>query len=146
MLVTAAVLAAAWLIAAAVRALSAYRSSSSPTQVLAASRLWPRVSATVALLLALVMLATVALMVWMPGLVDSGFLGWLHLTPAERLAMHLPVALTVLGGWTVVLAVVGWRRGWWPKMVTGGYAALAVVAITLVAQFAAWHLIGWGLA
>jgi hypothetical protein len=47
---------------------------------------------------------------------------------------------------TVVLVVVGWFRGWWPKMVRGGYAALAVVAVTLVAQFAAWHLIGWGLA
>jgi CubicO group peptidase (beta-lactamase class C family) len=146
MLVTAAVLAAAWLIGAAVRALGAFRSRSSPTQALAMSQLWPRVSATVALLLALVTLATVALMVWMPGLVDSGFLGWLHLPPVQRLAMHLPVALTVLGGLTVVLVVVGWFRGWWPKMVRGGYAALAVVAITLVAQFAAWHLIGWGLA
>jgi hypothetical protein len=146
MLVTAAVLAAAWLIGAAVRALGAFRSRSSPTQVLAVSRLWPRVSATVALLLALVTVATVALMVWMPGLVDSGFLGWLHLPPVQRLAMHLPAALTVLGGLTVVLVVAGWLRGWWPKMVRGGYAALAVVAVTLVAQFAAWHLIGWGLA
>jgi hypothetical protein len=60
--------------------------------------------------------------------------------------MHLPAALTVLGGLTVVLVVAGWLRGWWPKMVRGGYAALAVVAVTLVAQFAAWHLIGWGLA
>jgi hypothetical protein len=85
-------------------------------------------------------------MVWMPGLVDSGFLGWLHLPPVQRLAMHLPAALTVLGGLTVVLVVAGWLRGWWPKMVRGGYAALAVVAVTLVAQFAAWHLIGWGLA
>jgi hypothetical protein len=98
----------------------------------------------VALLLALVMLGTVALMVRMPGLVDSGFLGWLHLSPVKRLAMHLPLALTALGGSTVVLVVAGWLRGWWPKLERGGYAALAVVAITLVAQFAAWNLIGWG--
>jgi CubicO group peptidase (beta-lactamase class C family) len=144
MLVTSAVLAAAWLIAAAVRAVRGFRSRSNPTPVLAGSRVWPRVSATVALLLALVMLASVALMVWMPGLVDSGFVGWLHFPSVERMAMHLPLALTVLGGWTVVLVVVGWLRGWWPKLVRGEYAALALVAITLVAQFAVWHLIGWG--
>jgi hypothetical protein len=85
-------------------------------------------------------------MAWMPGLVDSGFVGWLHLPLVQRLVMHLPLALTVLGGCTLVLVVVGWLRGWWPKRVRSEYAGLAVAALMLVAQFAAWHLIGWGLA
>ncbi len=59
-LVTAAVLAAAWLIAAAVRALGRSRSRSGATPIPAASRLWPRVSATVATFLALVTLMTLS--------------------------------------------------------------------------------------
>jgi hypothetical protein len=43
-----------------------------------------------------------------------------------------------------VLVAVGWFRGWWPKMVRSEYAALAVVALMLVGQLAAWHLVGWG--
>jgi CubicO group peptidase (beta-lactamase class C family) len=145
-LVTSAVLAAAWLIAAAVRALGRSRSRSSGPPVPVVSRFWSRVSATVATFLALVSLTTVALIVWSPGLVDSGFLGWLQLPLVERLAMHMPLALTVLGGLTVVLVVVGWLRGWWPKLVRGEYAALAVAALMVVGQLAVWHLIGWGLA
>ncbi len=143
-LVTAAVLAAAWLIAAAVRALRRSRSRSGATPVPAASQLWPRISATVATFLALITLTTVALIVWMPGLIDSGFLGWLQLPLVERLAMHLPLALSILGGLTLVLVVVGWLRGWWPKLVKSEYAALAVAALMVVGQLAVWHLIGWG--
>jgi hypothetical protein len=144
-LVAAAGLAAAWLIAAAVRALRPSRAADSgDVPVPAGSRLWPRVAATIATLLALVMVAAVALVVWMPGLVDSGFLGWLHLPLIERLAMHLPQALIVLGVSTLVLMLVGWVRGWWPKLVRGEYAALAVAALVLVALLAVWGLIGWG--
>jgi hypothetical protein len=143
-IMTAAALAAAWLITGAARALRRSRTHSDAVPVPAMSRLWPRVSATVATILALVTLATVGLLVWMPGLIDSGFLGWLHLPVVERLAMHLPLALAVLAGATTILVAVGWLRLWWPRMVRGEYAALAVATLVLVAQLAAWHLIGWG--
>jgi hypothetical protein len=58
--------------------------------------------------------------------------------------MHLPIALMVLGASTLVLMLVGWVRGWWPKLVRGEYAALAVAAVVLVALLAVWGLIGWG--
>ena len=91
------------------------------------------------------MLGTVALLAWMPGLVDSGFLGWLDLSPAERLALHLPLAVAVLGASTVALVASGWIGRWWSSAVRLQYAALAVAAIALVPLLAGWHLIGWGL-
>jgi hypothetical protein len=104
-------------------------------------RTWPRVAAAVTTITALVTLATVGLLVWMPGLVDSAFLGWLRLPPVEWLAMHLPLALVALGTSTLVLVIVGWGRGWWPRLVRSGYAVLAVAALVLVAQVAVWGLI-----
>jgi hypothetical protein len=81
----------------------------------------------------------------MPGLVDSGFLGWLNLPIAERLAFHLPLALAVLGGCTVALGAAGWVGRWWPSAVRQQYAALAVAAVALLVQLASWRLIGWGM-
>ena len=78
----------------------------------------------------------------MPGLVDSGFLGGLDLSLAERLAVHLPLALAVLGASMVVLAASGWIGRWWSRAVTLQYAALAVAAIALVPLLAGWHLLG----
>ena len=45
----------------------------------------------------LLMLTTVALLAWIPGLVDTGFQSWLDFSVAERLAPHLPLAVVVLG-------------------------------------------------
>jgi hypothetical protein len=136
----AAVLAGAWLIAAAIRSV---RRSRSDGDAASEPSVWRRAAATIATLLALVTLGTVGLVVRMPGLVDTGFLGWLHLPPVERLALYLPLALTILAAGTVALVVLGWRKGWWPRPVRSEYAGLAVAAMVLVAQLAAWHLIGW---
>jgi len=86
-----------------------------------------------------------ALVVWMPGLVDSGFLGWLDLPLAQRLALHLPLALAVLGASTLVLEAAGWVLRWWSSALRLQYAVLAVASIAVVAQLAAWQLIGWGI-
>jgi hypothetical protein len=90
------------------------------------------------------MLATVALLVWIPGLVDAGFQGWLDLSLAERLAVDLPLAVVVLGASTVALVVWGWIGRWWSSAVRLQYAALAVAAVALGALLAGWHLVGWG--
>jgi hypothetical protein len=145
-LATAAVLAVVWLVTAAARTLSRFRFRTHRTAGPPKGDLWARVAAAVATVTALVTLATVALIAAMPGLVDSGFLGWLDLPVAQRFAFHLPAALIVLGGCTVALAAVGWVRHWWPRATGSSYAGLAVAAVMVVAQIAAWHLIGWGLA
>ena len=90
--------------------------------------------------------ATVALLAWMPGLVDAGFLGWLDLSPAERLALHLPLAVAVLGCLHGGSRRVGLDR---PLVVERGEAAVrrpcgrgdrARSRYSLDG-----HLIGWGL-
>ena len=91
---------------------------------------------------ALIILGNVTMLVWLPGLVDSGFLGDLDLTPAERLMVHLPLAVTVTGAAMVVLSAYGWARRWWPRPVALQYAALAAAAIAVAPLLAAWHLIG----
>ncbi len=80
----------------------------------------------------------------MPGLVDSGFLGWLEFPLALRLAAHLPLALAIAGACTVALVAAGWVRRWWSSAVRLQYAALAVATIALLAQLYAWRLVGWG--
>jgi CubicO group peptidase (beta-lactamase class C family) len=131
---TAPLVALTWLVAALVRSLRRSPSQRSPR--------WRRLAALVASATALLTLATVALLVWMPGLVDSGFLGRLDLSLAQRLAVHLPVAVAVLGSSMMVLAAWGWIARWWSRAVTLQYAALAVAAVSLVSLLARWHLIG----
>ena len=100
-------------------------------------------AAAVASATALLTLAMVTLVVFIPGLVDVGeFRGGLELSLAERLAANLPLAVAILGVSTVVLSASGWIGGWWSRAVTRQYAALAVAAIALVPLLAGWHLIG----
>jgi len=141
---TAALAAAAWLVASAMRAVrrrarrTSYQRSSRP-------RGWRRITATAAALTAVLVLGNLGLLVWAPGLVDSGFLGWLEIPLAERLLLHLPLALAVLAGCTVVLTTAGWVQHWWTNAAWVQYAALSAAAAVMSAQLAAWQLIGWGL-
>ena len=132
-----------WLVAAPVRS---FRRSSPPRSSSrnqrAATRRWRRVTALVASATALLTLGTVTLLAWLPGLVDTGYTGHLDLSPAEQLAVHMPLLLAVLGASMVVLAASGWIGRWWSRAVTLQYAALAVAAIVLVPLLAGWHLIG----
>ena len=142
----AALLAVAWLVAALARTVR--RSAGSRSSLAGertATRRWRAVAAAVASATALLMLGTVALLVWMPGLVDAGFLGWLDLSLTERLALHLPLAVIVAGASTVALVASGWIGRWWSSAVRLQYAALAVAAVALGALLAEWHLIGWGM-
>jgi CubicO group peptidase (beta-lactamase class C family) len=140
-----ALLAATWLIALVARTVR--RSDPRPPfkGQPPTTRRWRRLAAAVATATALLMLGSVALVGWMPGLVDSGFLGWLELPVVMRLAMHAPVALAVFGPGTAVLAAVGWVGRWWSGAERAQYALLAGASIALVVQLAGWRLIGWGI-
>jgi hypothetical protein len=142
----AALVAVAWLASAPVRSLR--RSGdprSSSLRPRTATRRWRRITALVASATALAMLGNVALVARLPGLVDTGFVGDLDLSLAWRLALHLPVAVLVLGAATVALVAWGWIGRWWSSAVRLQYAALAVGAVALGALLAGWHLVGWGI-
>jgi hypothetical protein len=95
-------------------------------------------------LTAMLVLGTVAGLVLVPGFVESGFIGWLEVDLPLRLVMHVPFALTVAWVCLVGIGAAGWLRGWWPGLVRLEFAALTVAAAFVVAQLAAWRLIGWG--
>ena len=133
----AALVALTWLVAALARSIR--RSDGSRSS----SRRTPRVTALVASTTALLMLATVALLAWIPGLVDTAaFPGDLDLSLGQRLGAYLPLAVAVLAASTGLLAASGWAGRWWSRAVTLQYAALAVAAIAVVPLLAGWHLIG----
>jgi hypothetical protein len=141
MLGAAALGAVTWLVAALARTVRRSTSAGQPP----ATRRWRAVTAAVAGATALVVLATVAVLVWLPGLVDTGFLGWLDLSLGERLLLHLPLAVVVLGAATATLVAAGSIGRWWSSAVRLQYAGLAVAAVSLGALLAAWGLIGWGM-
>jgi CubicO group peptidase (beta-lactamase class C family) len=140
---TAALAAAAWLVAAAIRVVRR-RTRRISYQRPCWPRGWRRVTATAAALTAVLILANAALLIWAPGLVDSGFLGWLEIPLAARLLLHLPLALAVLAGCTVVLTTAGWARHWWTTAALIQYTALSAAAAAMAAQLAGWQLVGWG--
>ena len=140
---TVALVAASWLVATLVSTLRRRRGMAEagpPT-----SHGWRRLTAAVGALTAILALGAVALLTAFPAIVDSGFLGWLEFPLAQRLVLHLPLALTVLAGCLAILCALGWSRRWWPRGVPPSYVALAAASLVLVGQLAAWRLIGWGL-
>jgi CubicO group peptidase (beta-lactamase class C family) len=141
----AALIAVTSLVGALVREARRRGSRSDPTNEPVQARRRGRITAAVATLTALLMLGTVALIAVMPGLVDSGFLGWLELSAPMRLALHLPLLLVAGTVATAAMAAAGWVVGWWSDAERSRYIVLAVAAIALVAQLAAWRLIGWGM-
>jgi CubicO group peptidase (beta-lactamase class C family) len=141
---TAALAAAAWLVGSAIRTVRR-RALRTPSQRPSWPRGWRRVAATTAALTAVLVLGNAALLTWAPGLVDSGFLGWLEVPLAQRLLLHLPLALAVLAGCTVVLTTAGWARHWWTNATRVQYATLSAAAAAMTALLVGWQLVGWGL-
>ena len=93
---------------------------------------------------AILVLGAVAFIVALPAGVEAGFLGWLELAPAQRLALHLPLALAVAASGLAAICLVRWARRRGSDAMPRRDAALAVASLALVAQLMAWGLIGWG--
>jgi len=107
---------------------------------------WRLLAAVAGTLASVLALATIALMVAIPGLVDSGFLGRLEVPVALRVAFHLPMAFAVAGGLLIVVTAAGWVRGWWDRQVRIRNGALALTTSLFLVGLASWRLIGWGFA
>jgi CubicO group peptidase (beta-lactamase class C family) len=113
-----------------------------------ASTVHPRLRlamSVLASLAALVALATSLLLIALPGLVDSGFLGGLQVPIALRLVLHLPLVLAMLAATMVVLEVVALARRWYGVQFEVRFGVLAVALGVLAIQLMAWHLVGWAL-
>ena len=86
----------------------------------------------------------IALIAVLPGLVDSGFIGWLDFPPGQRLIWHLPLAVAVLMVALLGIGTIGWIQGWWARSVRLQYTGLFLATAFLTAQLTSWGLIGWG--
>jgi hypothetical protein len=110
------------------------------------ARRWSRLETVIATVAAILVLVACALIAAIPRLVDVGFLGWLELPFAIRLALHLPLALAIVAASLVALAAVAWARGWWSPTRGRRLVALMVATTAVAFQFGAWDLVGWGFA
>jgi len=88
---------------------------------------------------------TVAVIRAVPGFADVGFLGWMAFPLPVRLALHLPLAVTLLAAALGALLAAGVLRHWWTPRIRPRDAALVVALAAFAAQLASWHLVGWGL-
>ena len=141
----AAVAAVAWLAGGVVSWIRRRRAGAvQPVPARPAAAWWGRVASILATVAAVLVLATIALIVVLPTLVDSGFLGWLEFPLPARLALHLPLALTVAAAVLVVLGAVAWASGWWRPVHRPRLTVLTLGAAVLALQLVAWNLVGWG--
>jgi CubicO group peptidase (beta-lactamase class C family) len=146
-----AVVAAGWLVRAAIGSVRGRRrgagaSAAFPVRARSSvpGRAWRRLTVAVCCAGAVTALAVVAAVAAVPGLVDVGFLGWAASPLPLRLALHLPLAAALLAGGLSVLLVAGAVGQWWTPRVRAPDVALAVTLTVLTAQLAFWHLVGWG--
>jgi CubicO group peptidase (beta-lactamase class C family) len=133
-----------WLAAGIASTVRRNRRSSGDRDSASTSAGWGRSASAAAAVTAALGLSTILLIAVAPGAVDSGFLGWLEVPLAVRLAMHLPLAFALAAGCLVTLGVLDLVRRWRPGAVLLRDAALVVAGVALTIQLADWHLIGWG--
>jgi CubicO group peptidase (beta-lactamase class C family) len=130
-----------WLITAGVRVVRRRRDRH---EVAPPHRAAQRAAGSLAFATSLLDIAAIALIVAIPGLVDSGFIGWLDFPLVQRLALHLPLAIVMLMVALLGLGTIGWIRGWWVGNVRWQNVWLLLATTLLVALLASWGLVGWG--
>jgi CubicO group peptidase (beta-lactamase class C family) len=89
-------------------------------------------------------LASIGLLVVIPRLVYSSFLGWLTLPLGQKLLFHAPLGLALCAVALVALAIPAWQQGWWRRGQRWLFTALAVAALVETALLANWRMIGLG--
>jgi hypothetical protein len=89
-------------------------------------------------------LASIGLLIAIPRLTNSGFLGWLNLPLGLKLLFHAPLGLAFCAGALVAFAIPAWWQGWWMRGQRWHYTALVVAALAETGLLASWRLIGLG--
>jgi CubicO group peptidase (beta-lactamase class C family) len=89
-------------------------------------------------------LASIGLVIAIPRLIYSGYLGWLPVPLGQKLLFHAPLGLALCAVALVALAIPAWQQGWWRRGQRWLFTALAVAALVETALLANWRMIGLG--
>ncbi|MBK8905275.1 MAG: beta-lactamase family protein [Anaerolineaceae bacterium] len=90
-------------------------------------------------------LLSIGLVIAMPMIIYSGFLGWLELPLWQRLLMHAPLAFLVTGAGFLALNGLAWKNGWWSPGERIGFVVFDLAFIAVLLFFSYWRLIGLSL-
>jgi CubicO group peptidase (beta-lactamase class C family) len=106
---------------------------------------WATLASTLAILTSLFGLSSISLIVAMPTIIYSGFLGWLHLPLWQRLLMHMPFALLIAGIGLLAMNVPAWKNRWWSRGERIYLLAASFTSVAMLLLLNHWHLIGLSL-
>lgn len=90
-------------------------------------------------------LLSIGMVVAMPTIIYSGFLGWLELPLWQRLLMHAPLAFLVTGAGFLALNGLAWKNGSWSPGERIGFVVFDLAFIAVLLFFSYWRLIGLSL-
>jgi hypothetical protein len=90
-------------------------------------------------------LLSIGLVMAMPTIIYSGFLGWLELPLWQRVLMHAPLAFLVTGACFLALNVPAWKNRWWSQAESIRFLVFDLALIALLLFLSYWRLIGLGL-
>jgi hypothetical protein len=89
-------------------------------------------------------LMAIGMLAALPVLYYSGFVGWMDLPLAQRVALHVPLALVLVTAGVLALNVPAWRAPWWSPAERWHYAAIGGAALALVGLLVELQLVGFG--
>ena len=81
----------------------------------------------------------------LPFIIYSGFLGWLELPLWQRLILHAPFALLIAGVGFLVLNVLARKKATWSIGEKIYYLVLGLASAAMLMLLAYWRLIGLSL-
>jgi hypothetical protein len=106
---------------------------------------WARLVSPLAVLTSLFGLVSIGLVVAIPMIIYSGFIGWLELPLGLRLLAHMPFAFLVAGVGFLVLNVPAWKNHWWSRWERIYFLVLSFASVAAITLFSYWNLIGLSL-
>jgi CubicO group peptidase (beta-lactamase class C family) len=102
-------------------------------------------ASTAAILSSLFGLLSIGMVIALPMIIYSGFLGWLELPLWQRVLMHAPLAFLVTGAGFLALNVPAWKNRWWSRTESIHFLVFDLAFIAVLLFFSYWRLIGLGL-
>ncbi len=103
---------------------------------------WAKLTPALVVLTSLFGLLSIAMIIALPTIIYSGFLGWLELPLWQRLLMHMPFALLVAGGGFLALTIPAWKDHWWLRGERIYFLVLSLTSVAVLLFLYQWNLIG----